>query len=312
LIFLNSLLLFIEFDLEYSNQKSCMPNLIKLGRLFYGLGIIAFGVQQLIILDFRPQIVPEFPSWAHQYAVLPIITGLAMIIIGSVIAGWIPLKMRARKNICLYLAGYFLLLILVFHLPFRLVVSPNKAYHLGVWAETLKELAYCGGALVIARSFTDVLSEEQKQNGLTNLLEKLIPLGRIFFCTTMILFGYSHFLYAAFVSPLVPSMFGAPFFWTYFAGVALIGAGIAIILRLFVRPIALLLALMIFLWFIVLHVPIAIRHPYQGRGNEIVSAFDALLFSGVALVIALTVHSRTRSASKRRPEEYHNIQTHLG
>jgi hypothetical protein len=34
--------------------------------------------------------------------------------------------------------------------------------------------------------------------------------------------------------------------------------------------------------------PNAVENPYREHGNEIVSAFDALLFSGVAIVISLT------------------------
>ncbi|MEJ7682533.1 MAG: hypothetical protein WKG06_32700 [Segetibacter sp.] len=43
-----------------------MTNLIKTGRLFFGLGIIAYGIQQIVIRDFRPQILPGFPAWAHD------------------------------------------------------------------------------------------------------------------------------------------------------------------------------------------------------------------------------------------------------
>ena len=45
-------------------------------------------------------------------------------------------------------------------------------------------------------------------------------------------------------------------------------------------------AIMKFLWLIVLHVPHAIQYPYLEYGNEIVSPFDALLFSGAAIIIA--------------------------
>jgi hypothetical protein len=43
---------------------------------------------------------------------------------------------------------------------------------------------------------------------------------------------------------------------------------------------------MLFLWFILLHVPGAFANPYVGRGNLIVSAFDALLFCGTALILS--------------------------
>jgi uncharacterized membrane protein YphA (DoxX/SURF4 family) len=87
---------------------------------------------------------------------------------------------------------------------------------------------------------------------------------------------------------MVPRFFGIPVFWTYFAGAALIGAGVAIIFKIWIKPVAFLLAIMLFLFFIFFHVPDAIANPYTSGGTEIVRAIIALLFSGIALVIAFT------------------------
>ncbi len=263
-----------------------MNFLIKIGRVFYSFGIIAFGLQQIIIKDFRPEILPPFPAWAHQNIFFPFITAIALIFAGVIISGLIKIKGVHVENICLYLGFYFLVLIMTCHLPYTLVFSPNKASHLGVWAEALKELAFCGGAFVMASSFSENNFAKNRKNNFQSLLEKLIPFGRIFFSTTMILYGCSHFVYTDYVSPMVPKWIGMPLFWTYFGGVALIGSGIAIILKIWIKPVAMLLAIMLLLWFIFLHAPDAIANPYSAHGNEIVSAFDALLFCGVALVIA--------------------------
>jgi hypothetical protein len=50
--------------------------------------------------------------------------------------------------------------------------------------------------------------------------------------------------------------------------------------------VAILLGIMIFIWFIILHVPRAINQPLLDKGNEIVSAFSALAFTGIAFVIS--------------------------
>jgi len=42
---------------------------------------------------------------------------------------------------------------------------------------------------------------------------------------------------------------------------------------------------MIFLWFLVLHIPRGIADPEGLKGNEITSVFEALGFAGIALVI---------------------------
>lgn len=260
--------------------------LIKFGRVFYGIAIVAFGIQQLLIVDFRPEILPPFPAWAHEYSIFPIITGIAFIITGILISGLFRYKAVIIKELCLWLGFYFLVLILICHLPYTLIFSPNKASHLGVWAEALKELAFCGGAFVMADSFSDKRTSHSKMTAIELILERIMPLGRIFFSTTMILYGCSHFVYTDYVKMLVPAWFGSPVFWTYFGGAALIAAGIAIVLKIWIRSVAFLLATMLFLWFIFLHVPDAIAHPYSNNGNEVVSAFDALMFCGISLVIA--------------------------
>jgi uncharacterized membrane protein YphA (DoxX/SURF4 family) len=265
-----------------------MKTFIKIGRAFYGAGVTVFGIQQLIIKDFRPEILPPFPAWAHQNVLLPILTGIILIVVGLVITGLFQTKKINTKKVCLYLGSYFLLLIIICHLPYTLIFSPNKLSHLGVWAQALKELAFCGGAFVMAGSFAQNIVRTRKPNVFELVLEKFIPLGRVFFSTTMILYGCSHFVYIDYVSLMVPKWFGMPVFWTYFGGIALMGSGIAIILKVWIKPIAILLAIMLFLWFIFLHVPNAITNFYSNNGNEVVSAFDALMFCGTALVIAFT------------------------
>ncbi len=270
-------------------------NLIKIGCLFYGLGIISYGIQQIVIRDFRPQILPGFPAWVHEYSVFAIFTGVIMVVTGLIISGLFKVKEANKKRICLYLGFYFLALIIFSHIPYLLFVYPHKLSHLGSWGDALKGLAFSGGAFVMAGSFLNAPSSPNKNNFFELVLEKLIPLGRIFFCTTIILFGCNHFVYD--ISTMVPKWLRMPTFWSYFGGAALIGSGIAIMFKIYLKPVALLLATMLFLWFVFLHVPNAIADPYAGRANKIVSAFDALLFCGTALVLSQLKKQTSNEAS---------------
>ncbi len=268
-----------------------MKGLIKIGRLFYGIGIIALGVHQLVIKDFRSEILAPFPSWAHQYPVFSIFTSIILIAVGIIISGIVKIKIVDTKKVCLYLGFGFLTAFILSHLPFIFIFNTDKTNATQIWINALEELTYSGGAFVLAGSFTE---QRLSENKFASFLEKLIPFGRIFYSLLMILFGLSHFLFAAFVSTMVPKWLPGTMFWTYFVGVALICSGISIIFKLWIKPISLLLALMLMLFFLFFHIQDAVENPTVGGGNEIVRAIIALLFCGIALVIALTNDSKKK------------------
>ncbi len=272
------------FDELGSITKSIrMITICKVGRLFISLGTIAFGIQQLVILDFRPAILPGFPGWAHTIIFFPIVTGVAMIIAGIVVSGILKFENYIVRKISVGVGFYFLGLIFLSHIPYPLLVYPHKLSHLGSWGDLLKELAFSGSAFVLAGSNVDY--PYNKRSGyFYRLSEKFIPAGRIFFCITVILYGCNHFVYD--LSGMVPKWFGMPVFWSEFGGAALIAARTSILFEVFLKPVGLLLGLMLFLWFMLLHVPSAIANPYIGKGNLIVSAIDSLLFCGTALLLS--------------------------
>ncbi len=200
---------------------------------------------------------------------------------------------QKSRTVSLVLGAVLLLIFCFAQVPYELLIDYYK--HLGSWTSALKELAIGGGAFVVAGSIPingGNGGNEKRRNILTSLLEKIVLLGSIFFCITMVLFGIDHFLYTDFCASLVPNWIPGHIFWTYFAGVALIGSGIAIILKIKLRLIAMLLGVMIFLWFILLHIPRAIADPYGLQGNEISSVLESLGFSGVAFLIAYGYGSR--------------------
>ena len=263
-----------------------MTEFIKPGRAFYGTGLIFYGSQQIFNGGFRSVFIPSWPSWPHEWLIFPYVTGCLLILAGAVIAVGFKIDERRLKAISLYIAAYFLILLIFCQLPLNLFISPYSPRHLGVWTDALKELAICGGALVMADSFDQGSSISDKDGRVVQVLSKLIPFGRIFFSITLISFGLDHVYYTTAVSVLIPNWMGFPEFWTYFGAIALICSGIAIILKILLRPIALLLATMLFIWVFIVHLPRAIADPYIGKGNEIASTFDALAFCGTALVIA--------------------------
>jgi hypothetical protein len=263
-----------------------MEILNKSARMSYGIMIAALGVQQVVYKAFRPVIFPPWTSTSQAFTLCVYLLSAILILGGMAIV-----FDKKAKMVSLILGGIFLLLFLFCQVPYLLLVDPYYK-SLGEWADSQKELVFAGGAFVVAGSFPIGRENIGKENFLINLLEKLIPFGSVFFCITMISFGIDHFLYTKGISGLVPVWIPGAMFWTYFAGAALFCSGVTIILRIQLKLSALLLALMIFIWFIVLHIPRAIGDPYGLRGNEVSSVFEALGFSGIAYLIAYGYHRK--------------------
>ncbi len=264
-----------------------MEALIKTGRTFYGICMMTIGINQLIYADFRTVILPAWPALRTSPEIWAYLTGAALICAGVAI-----IFSKKGKEVALVLGSILLALVVFIHLPYLLFINPHKITHLGLWAEASKALALSGGAFVVAGSFSNEKGNEGNKSRFIALQEKFIPFGRIFFSIMMIEFGVDHFLYIGHVSKLVPGWIPWPIFWTYFAGAALIGSGTSIVFKIKLKSVALLQGIMIFLWFIFLHVPRAIMEPFVANGNEVVSSADALAFSGIAFIIAFgkTIH----------------------
>jgi len=249
----------------------------------YALGVAGLGLQQFFFPGFRPVFVPGWSGFQPEPLVY--LFGIALIIA----SGCILFKFHA-KSALLIMAVVFLLFAVVLHIPFNIsndLISP------GAWTNALKILAFSGGALIIADSFDN--DESERPSRFNEVLGKLIPAGRFFFATMLIVFGIDHFLYAEFVATLVPEWIGGNMFWTYFAAVALIGSGVSLITKINISLVSLLMGIMIFIWFLVLHIPRAITLPAEAdNGNEITSVFQALAFSGVGFVLTYLYSNRNR------------------
>lgn len=68
------------------------------GRFLYGIGILAPGIHQIVIKDFRPDILPPFLAWAHKYIAFSTISGIVIILTGIFISGLIASKFVNARN----------------------------------------------------------------------------------------------------------------------------------------------------------------------------------------------------------------------
>lgn len=180
------------------------------------------------------------------------------------------------------------------------IILPNqktRVAKIGSWTVT------CAGLLILAwagaRNLFIVVSNLDYGGVLTNF-GKSITIGSallliaysnkrwafIFACVCIGIFfvdsGIQHFIFIDFVKTLVPRWIPGDVFWSYVAGVGLAAAGVALITGIKRKLAALIAAWMVFIWFVVLHVP-------RGFGetasfNEWIAIFEAL---GVSAVLAI-------------------------
>jgi uncharacterized membrane protein len=252
-----------------------MQNLSKTGRIFYGISIAVIGFLTIYYHDFPYMIIPPDHSWIPGLPVLAYIFGTIFVLSGACIV-----FVKKTRTISLLLGTILLLIFCFYFIPYEFIVSTNYM-HFGDWENAAKELALAGGAFVIAGCFP-----ERNENGLIRFLNKLASFGTIIFSITIISFSVDHFLFAKEAADYVPSWIPWHLFWMYFAGFALLGSGIAIILKIRIRLFAFLLGAMIFTWFIILHTPRVTVSPVADLGDEVTSAFIALAYSGIAFVIS--------------------------
>jgi len=256
-----------------------MENLIKTGRIFFSIGLIAFCIHQLFYGDLRPVLLATWPSWIPGIAFWSCLGNLLIILACAMVI------LEKNALVMAILLGFFLLLsVIMNHIPYQL--STNLHFIAG-WSDALKALAFSGGAFAIAGTLTETRTGAQsKLESWIHPMTKLIPFARIFFSIPILIFGFEHFLYPDFVATLVPNWIPWHLFWTYFAGIALLASGFSILLNLKASLACILLGTMIFLWFIMLHLPRAFADPYSGNGNEWRSVFESFSFSGIAFILA--------------------------
>ena len=248
----------------------------SLGRLFYALPLVGFGLLHIALGDLATRFAPGWPEWLPARSIAAYALGVVLIAAGLAIA----FEMRTRFA-ALTVAG----LIACFFVLCRIPAVAARPGFGGSWTNPAKYLALLGGALLIASRHSDEAREEPfDDRAAAASIETSVPAARLFLSVFFVLGGIQHFVYEDFVVTLIPAYIPAHVFWSRFAGAALIAAGLGLWNPKTARLAAMLSGLMIFLWFLMLHIPRTAANsqdPMEWSG-----VFESLASSGVALLIA--------------------------
>jgi len=253
-------------------KSRAMQSTDRLGRFLVALALIGFGVENLL---FGRYIVARIAPWPPDDQSAQMIVGAAGALV--FLAGGVAMLMgRSVRLAGLASAVFILAYSMILHWP---VAFAGPAWS-GHWTNVFKAASLAAGMVAVAAA------DGRRMSGLLATLTGLAPYVLAAF---FLLAGVQHFMFTDFVSTLVPPFIPAPHFWTYFAGVALLAAGLGLCTPRFRLLAAVCSAAMVFSWVFLVHVPLVFA---LGR-EEWMGVVEALGISGVCLAVAQPPAART-------------------
>jgi uncharacterized membrane protein len=142
------------------------------------------------------------------------------------------------------------------------------------------------GVIVLVIGFVAARRELQAWAG----LDKLVAVGRVLFAAPLAAFGVEHLVLGKVIIGAVPVWMPMRLFWVYFVGIALIAAAFSLALGIRVRLTATLLAIMFFLFVVMIHMPNVLADVHKRLIWNV--ALRDLSFGAGALALAGSLWSR--------------------
>ena len=249
--------------------------LTTLGRVFYALALLGFGIQYALAGHLRRGL-PLCPTWLHPNHILAYVLAALCIAAGlALLSSWRLLPASLLLGLLL-LGSSFLYLM---HAHYVLYDGDGRTLF-------LECLSLASTALIL--------------HGLSSGSQYSLMPGRLFFAIALVVFGIQHFLYVRFLATLVPHYLPGHHLWVLGTGFALIAAGLSIATTIEDRYASYGLFILFFGWLILLHIP-RILHALHNP-DEWSSGFVVLAFSGTSLLLAAS-SSGARSKPARAPRK---------
>jgi uncharacterized membrane protein YphA (DoxX/SURF4 family) len=213
------------------------------GWRFFGLGVAAMGVVNLVLGEFDPgQPVPEYFPFR---AALAYAAALFLIVAGAAIA-WRRTAAWGAASLTAYYA-----VIVVILMNGAVVLANYTVYG-----------AYSGAAEMLAIAAAGLIVYAASANIDAALAARLTRLGQVTFGVCALLFGGAHFFYLNLTVPLIPKWLPpSREFWAYATGICHIAAGVAILTGAQARLAAILLTIMYASFTPLVHIPTLLANP---------------------------------------------------
>lgn len=141
---------------------------------------------------------------------------------------------------------------------------------------------YVCASLLFIIGLIRILKELPREHG----VEKIMPLGRLFFAIPMAVFGSEHFTLTADIATLVPSWIPAHTFWVYLVGLGFLCAALSMAVLVQARLAASLVGMTLLIFVCVMDIPAVVAEPRNRFFWAL--ALRQLAFSGGAFAFAMS------------------------
>jgi uncharacterized membrane protein len=241
-----------------------MDRIISPGRIFIAISLLVFGIQHFLYANFVATLVP---AWMPGRLFWAYFVGVAFVAaaIGAVVQ-------RMTRPAGILLGILFFLFVVTLHIT-RIAAHSRDGNE---WTSGFVALAMCGVAWILAGATS---LEDKRETA-----DPFLRVGRYFFALAMVAFGVQHFVSGKLTIRIGPPWFPGRPIWAYLIGTALVVTGVAIFLGRKARLATTLLGTILFLFFLLLHIPRILVNLYDP--GPWTSGFEILAMCGGALALA--------------------------
>jgi uncharacterized membrane protein len=232
--------------------------------------------------------MPIVPQWLPGPLFWTYFVGAALLAASVSFIAWRQVRWSASL-----LALLFLIIVATIDLP----NLPMHARERLFWTLTVRELAFAGGAMVLA----GCMWPRREAAGVA-----LARIGRGIVAATLVFYAFQHFLFPRHapgvpLEKMTPEWVPAPAILAYLAGAGLLLGGIGLLIRPAIRMAAAAAGLMLLLLTVFLYVPIMVLEAHSSLAVEGINYVgDTLLFAGTVLLAGWQAGARVHTDDMER------------